>query len=121
MVPWVLVLAWLLQDIGVTAHGIAWALAALTEAFVLGAALRRQAGVPVLATLAPSACCALLAGSVSYAVVASLPPTAMLCIAAVLGSLLAYLTLAALLERSTLADLWRLGRRSLSLATHSAL
>jgi len=111
MLPWMVVLPVLLPHIGVTAHGVAWALACLGDALVLGIALRREAGVPILRTLTPILASALVAGGTTYALVIGRNPSLPLWAAAVCGSLLIYLPMAATLAQPTVVDLWKLGQR----------
>ncbi len=110
LVPWIIVLLVVLPRAGVLAHGLAWTLASLVEAVILGGALARHARVPVFRALGSNALSALVAGGATYAVVVGREPTVLLAVGAVAASLLIYSPLAALLSPFSVGDLWKVAR-----------
>lgn len=110
LVPWALVLLLLLPAVGVLAHGVAWGLASLTEAVVLGIALVRQVRVPVLRALAGNAACALAAGGSAYALLSGREPAVLDAAVAVIGSVLLYLALLCAFAPAGPRDAWNVLR-----------
>lgn len=113
LVPWAIAIPLLLPRIGVTAHGVGWALACLVDALILGVALQRRAGVGVVRMLGPGALCAYVVGGASYALVVRQEPTLWVGAGAALGSVAAFLAVATVLAPTTVADVVRLSRRLL--------
>lgn len=108
ILPWAVLLPWLLPRFGVTANGIGWFGACVADALVLGFALQRYGKVPVLRSTGPTAGCAALVGAAGLGLVMARHLSVVPGLGVAVLSTALYLALAGLLARRALIDLMRL-------------